>query len=424
MVKALQLVGAVALLGGPLFFLLVWRRALAAVAAAERARLERAVADRVRSGVAWAFVLIEVTGLAELLIITLDLAGPTWLSFDTPALLLSVLFRSERGWYVLLRGLLAAAAWWSVRNAVPPGGAGPVSVKPYLAATGAGIGILATFSVTGHAAAIPSERLPSTLSDLLHFLAAAAWGGGLLYFAALPWKDLGRPEHLPLVRAIIARFSRVGVISVAVLIGTGILLSTRLFYGLIALFETAYGKYLIWKLILLGFILLVAKDNLLTIPHRLRRVASNQDDQDAVVRSLRRNVLMEVGAVVATVLTAGLLSSESAQFRIPVPVTVTISDMRYHPEVLELPKGRPVRLILENTDTVTHSLTIRGIPYDGPTSHVHDPGAASVGDLVLYAAARQSNSVVFRPLQFGRYEMLDIMQDFAGRGLTGTVVVE
>lgn len=422
MIKALQLVGAVALLGGPLFYLLIWRQALAAAPAAARATLERAVAERVRTGVTWAFILIEVAGLAELLAIAIDLAGAGWLSARTLMLLVTVLFRSERGGYVLLRGLLAAFAWWSVARASRGGGALPAG--PYRAAAAAGAGILATFSITGHAVAIPSERVAATLSDLLHFLAASVWGGGLLYFAALPWRELGGPERLPLVQATIRRFSRVGIASVAVLLGTGVLLSTRLFYGLVALFETAYGKYLVWKLILLAFILMVAKDNLLTIPHRLRQAAAGRDDPGAVVRSLRRNVLMEVGALVAAVLTAGLLSSESAQFRTPVPVTVTVRDMQYHPRELALPKGRPVRLILVNTDTVTHSLAIRAIPYDGPTSHVHDPGAASLGDLVLYAPPGQQNSVVFRALRFGRYEMLDIMQDFADRGLTGTAIVK
>lgn len=424
MIKALQLVGAVGLLGGPLFYLLIWRRALAAAPAAARATLERAVAERVRTGVTWAFLLIEVAGLAELLAIAVDLAGAGWLSARTLTLLVTVLFRSERGGYVLLRGLLAAFAWWSVARASRGGGEGALPTGHYRAAAAAGAGILATFSITGHAVAVPSERVAATLSDLLHFLAASVWGGGLLYFAALPWKDLRRPEHLPLVQATVRRFSRLGIAAVAVLLATGVLLSTRLFYGLVALFETAYGKYLVWKLILLAFILMVAKDNLLTIPARLRRAAAGQDDPGAVVRSLRRNVLMEVGALVAAVLTAGLLSSESAQFRTPVPVTVTVQGMRYHPAELALPKGRPVRLILVNTDTVTHSLAIRSIPYDGPTSHVHDPGAASLGDLVLYAPPGQQNSVVFRALRFGRYEMLDIMQDFADRGLTGTATVK
>ncbi len=420
MLRAAQLAAAVLALGGPLFLLLIWRPALAAASPPERATLAAAVARRLGTTLAVATLVTVVTALVELLAIAADLAGAPPLSGATAATAVAVLTQSQRGRLLVLRALLAVAAWVAVRAGLRPS----APARPLVAAAAAGLAILATFSLSSHASALVAERTVAVLSDVAHFLAASAWGGGLWCLALLPWRDLSREENLPLVREMLRRFSRLGLAAVALLLATGVFLSTRLFYGIVALFETGYGKYLVWKLGLLVVILFVAKDNLLTIPARLRRAAAGRDDPLAVVRSFRRNVLAEVVGIGLALAAAGMLTSASAQLRLPVPLTVTVSASGFEPSTLELPKGRLVRLTLVNEDRVTHSLAIKGMPYEGPASHVHDPSAAAPGDLVIYVAARKEVSVVFRALQFGTFPMEDVLEDFADRGLVGTVVVK
>lgn len=422
MLRAFELAPAVLLLGGPLFLLLVWRPALTAAATDEAAReaLAASAASRLERAQTAAFLLTLATAVVETIGIASDLSGASPWSLRTAGTAATVLLRGERGHLLALRVLLAGAAWLAGRAAL--GRALPR--RPLVASAAAGLGVLATFSFASHAGAILPDRALGVLSDLGHFLAASAWGGGLFYLALLPWRDLARAENLPLVRETVRRFSRLGLAAVALLLATGVFLSTQLFYGVTALFETDYGKYLVYKLVLLTAILFVAKDNLLTIPARLRRALAGRDAPEAVVGSLRRNVLLEVAGLLLALAAAGLLTSQSAQVFLPVPVGVAVTASGYVPARLEIPKGRPVRLTVTNEDRVTHSLAIEGLPYEGPASHVHDPTAVSASNLVVYVPPKKEVTVVFRALRFGTFRMADVLEDFADRGIVGTVVVK
>jgi copper transport protein len=120
------------------------------------------------------------------------------------------------------------------------------------------IALLATFSVTSHAAG--TGRAGPVAVDLIHFAAAAAWGGGLCYLAWLPiWR---RPHGAAAdVSEAVRRVSRLGLLSVAVLGVTGAAASVWHLWAPPALAVTPYGRALVGKLGVITAVLAVAAVN-------------------------------------------------------------------------------------------------------------------------------------------------------------------
>ena len=111
-----------------------------------------------------------------------------------------------------------------------------------------GVLIAATFSLTGHAASQGNFAWPM-FDDLIHGLAAGTWIGGLgamtvLYGAASDL--LGDAQW----QSLIARFSRLAGISLAVIVFTGLLSAWQQVGTIDVLLFTFYGRILILKVIL------------------------------------------------------------------------------------------------------------------------------------------------------------------------------
>ena len=151
-------------------------------------------------------------------------------------------------------------------------------------------------AMAGHAAAAEGGGLAMAL-DGLHLLATGVWAGGLVPLAlCLSWT-----RRLPSVAAAARaaeRFSRVGLAAVTILAVTGAYAAWQQVGGVPALVGTAYGRWLLLKLVLFGALVPVAARNLLVWRRRL--AAPGPETPEAVV-ALRRNVLLEA-ALVATIL--------------------------------------------------------------------------------------------------------------------------
>ncbi|MBX6379017.1 MAG: hypothetical protein IRY95_10825, partial [Clostridia bacterium] len=104
-----------------------------------------------------------------------------------------------------------------------------------------GASLLVTFSLTGHAAATPDNRVWPVLADLVHLLAAAAWYGGLCLFALLPWRNLQGGLGVAVLAAITNRFSNLGIAAMALVAVTGVYMAALRLYGVLALVEHRYG---------------------------------------------------------------------------------------------------------------------------------------------------------------------------------------
>lgn len=159
---------------------------------------------------------------------------------------------------------------------------------------------LASFSWVSHNASI-GGWLP-VIADVAHLMAACAWAGTILYLAVLPlWHDRTRPE---LMRAM-DRASSVGLLSVLVLLVSGVYSSTLHIVQPAALTDSTYGRILIVKVALVLGILGIAAANRWYFLPALRK--------GGAVARFRRVVQCEALLLTAVLGVTGLLTTS------PVP---------------------------------------------------------------------------------------------------------
>lgn len=336
----LAYLAALALAGGFIFRLRVL--APAAGMAAERAEtLRAAYDDRFRRlGIVAAIVLIGATCLG----LVSQAANAADVSFGqaigTPLL---QLLGTRLGLLWEARLLLAvgmAILLWLARGALLRWGG--------LLLGGA---LLALISLNSHAAAIPNGAWLAAALDWLHQVAAAAWVGGLFSFGLLVpslLRTLQPPARLAVLTAIVARFSRLAILAVAVLAVTG-LFHSWLQVTTPAALGTLYGTSLLLKLALVAPMLLLGAANLLLHRPGLARaaVARRRKLDPSVQRLFKRvrwAVALEAALGLAVLLaTAVLTASEPARetyARQPRPIELagTIEDVGV---TVTIAPGRP-----------------------------------------------------------------------------------
>ncbi|MFJ4790744.1 copper resistance CopC/CopD family protein [Streptomyces sp. NPDC088794] len=188
------------------------------------------------------------------------------------------------------------------------------------------LGLATTWASAEHASA--GIQVPvAVASSMLHLLAMAVWLGGL---AALLLALYRAPDDDPLPPRAVARFSRIALISVAVLTVTGVYQSWR-GLGSWDAFATTYGRILVFKVWGVLVMLMAASYSrrwtarLLHTPQEQRVLVAvggedpptppgdanppeSSADQEAHRRGLRRSVLAEIAVgvlvlVLTTVLT-------------------------------------------------------------------------------------------------------------------------
>jgi putative copper resistance protein D len=117
------------------------------------------------------------------------------------------------------------------------------------------------------------------LSDAAHLLAAGAWLGGLIPLAYILASHLDTSHDLAAIHRILMRFSGMGYVAVATLIGTGLINSWFLVGSVFNLLATPYGQMLLAKLVLFAGMLALAVANRLWLVPAISRAA---DDSAAV----------------------------------------------------------------------------------------------------------------------------------------------
>jgi putative copper export protein len=115
-----------------------------------------------------------------------------------------------------------------------------------------GIGFLATFSGISHAASMSNLAM---VADLAHFVAGSMWAGAVIYSAMMPiWSD----QALTLT---MKRVSSIGLVSVVLLVVTGVY-TTLVHIGMTkAFFVSPYARVLYIKLAVILAILAIAAIN-------------------------------------------------------------------------------------------------------------------------------------------------------------------
>jgi copper resistance protein D len=156
--------------------------------------------------------------------------------------------------------------------------------------------ILVSSVMTSHAMARLDYRFPLAAVTALHQGATATWLGGLFYLLiAIP-----RSPDNQFARALIARFSKLALISVAVLATAGFTLGFAYVGSLPAVYGTSYGIMVATKVILFGTLLLLGALNF-QIAH--------SPSGGAVIASLKRFGEAELGIGITIILTAASLTS-------------------------------------------------------------------------------------------------------------------
>lgn len=152
-----------------------------------------------------------------------------------------------------------------------------------------------SFAVLGHVHALKPDGLPIAIL-VVHLSCAAFWLG-----AFWPLLKVTRDTDHALIAALAARFGKIALYVVGLLIGAGALLAYQLLGSLTALWSSGYGRLLGLKLLLVALLLCAAAVNKLKLTPRLAA-----GDAAAVV-SLRRSIRFEM-------IVAGLILLVTAAF--------------------------------------------------------------------------------------------------------------
>lgn len=175
--------------------------------------------------------------------------------------------------------------------------------------------------MTSHAAGRLDHRLGLVFLTVLHQGATATWIGGLPYLLLA----LGRCGEDSMAGRLCGRFSRLATISVALLAGSGILMS-RLYVGsMAAVYGTSYGAMMAAKAMLLAMLLCLGGLNLLIVRRKAAAGAR-------LLVNLRRFAEAEVGIGFTVILAAASLTSQPPAIDLPEgPVTAAEVTQRMRP---------------------------------------------------------------------------------------------
>jgi copper transport protein len=176
-----------------------------------------------------------------------------------------------------------------------------------------GVALVVTWSASGHAVA--GDLVPFGLAaDIAHLSAMSVWLGGLVVLVAcVLWRGRKSPDaksstSVSSTSVALARFSRVALISVAVLAGTGVLMALRE-VGLSGLLSgSRYVTLVVFKAGAFGLVMWLAAMSRASVQRQLDRPARKA--QAEAIDRLRRSVWSEAGiAVVVLGLTAALVAT-------------------------------------------------------------------------------------------------------------------
>jgi copper resistance protein D len=213
----------------------------------------------------------------------------------------------------LALGLAAAAR--SLRRA--PGAAGGWAMAGLIAVALAGSSAWLT-----HATGRLAYRGPLMVLTVLHQVGAAIWLGGLIQLAAVGRLARRHAEVDALWPELVARFSRIAMVSVGVVVVGAVLLAWTYTGSVQALVGTGYGSLLLTKAALLATALALAAFNLATA----RR--TRQSGPIPALRSrLPRLVEAEAIILVMIVFAASALSGQPPAIDLPAKERATLAEV-------------------------------------------------------------------------------------------------
>jgi copper transport protein len=301
-VKALLLLGGATLSGALAFLAFV----TPALPGSEGIRARQALERRALTLIAIAIGLLALAGVTELVLQASDIGGKVADALDT---------RWGERWLLRQIVLLLPLVLLTLMLASEPGSTARRALAG-LALAGAAA-YLALIASVSHAAA-GGGSFWAIASDFIHLLAASVWTGMLALLVLLFFwsrRGLARGEKHAVLSTALARFSNLALLSVALLLLTGVVNATIELGRIADLTETAYGRALLVKLILLLPLLAVGGVNAYLLRPRLTEASGGQRQEqeqvEAAEAQLAGTVRWELGLVVAVMIVAALLAQVS-----------------------------------------------------------------------------------------------------------------
>ena len=195
--------------------------------------------DRLTALTLLALVVAILSGAVWLLLLAADILGTPFLDVCLHGGAWPVLFETRFGLVWCARFGLALALALSLFRAVPKG-----------FQLGTAVLLLCLPALVGHAGATPGLTGDIHLaSDMLHLLTAGAWLGSLPAYALLLWQARrnAKPAWDSFATRATQRFSTVAILSVSVLLATGLVNSWNLLSSPRDLLTTDYGRLIALK---------------------------------------------------------------------------------------------------------------------------------------------------------------------------------
>lgn len=219
--------------------------------------------------------------------------------------------------------------------------------------------LLLTISLGSHAATEATPFLP-VLTDWLHLIAASAWIGGLLAFVTALWAVRGFDTSLrtQLAAGLISRFSALALLSVGLLILSGLYAAVLRIGTLTALTETLYGQTLLVKLAIALPMLALGAVNLGIIKPAMQRVAVQTQEGSSLLTRFRRLVSSEAALGVILLLSVGVLTAQ------PPPQLTSAFGLNASTEVDDLEVALNIAPGRVGFNTFTVYLTANGQPVE------------------------------------------------------------
>jgi len=300
LIRGVGFMGIVVCVAGPILFFVVLRPALSLTGGdGPNQEIGRRIA---RTCLASGLLLASATaGAVFLLAVTVS---GKWSSLWDLALLKRLLLETSHGNILLLRmaggiGMVLLFRFLALY---------PASPRLWGAATFAAVLTLATFPLSGHAAALPTREGLAMTVDGLHLFGVATWIGGLFHLRLL----LGSLARDPVtIATAVRRFSPFALGSAGLIIATGLFSALQYIGSLTALFGTPYGLTLVAKLLLLIPLLTFAAVNFLILRPALQHTKQHDDP---LLRRLTTTMQGELGLGLVILLLVGALTA------LPYPV--------------------------------------------------------------------------------------------------------
>lgn len=176
----------------------------------------------------------------------------------------------------------------------------PRRLRPIALAAGVAAALTVTF--VSHAAASGTPQ--GMVIDLVHTISASAWAGAVVAILAVTLPSAAALGHAELGR-IVGRFSTFAVITVAVIVLTGVMQSVQRLVLVQDLWETPYGIAVLAKILLLAAALALAALNLLRWGPWIRAAR----DADHARRRLGQGVAGETAAIVLILVATAVLTA-------------------------------------------------------------------------------------------------------------------